>query len=269
MGENMNVIMMCGSKQSGKTTTATAIYAYHLTQVGAIPNAQIDSAGRMSIVFNKDKNEGMYFDIDNNDSEFLEYKDKYTAKYINHVGFADELKRTCNRLFGLDYNYLTGTDEQKNSPTHIKWSGIATLLPVHKRKALREANMYDSYMTHREFMETFGTDICRIIYPECHVNSAWQRLKVLNPDIGIITDCRFANEFEFIRNQRDIKLFSIRFLRNPHKSTAASETGLDSLEHDRFNLVVPEDLDMPTRNKMVISALIDHGFLSTVNIKAE
>ena len=52
----MHIILLCGGKQSGKTTSATAIYGYHLTQVGAIPNAQIDDSGRMSVIYDKEKN---------------------------------------------------------------------------------------------------------------------------------------------------------------------------------------------------------------------
>lgn len=265
----MKVLLLAGSKCSGKTTTATAIYGYHLVQQAIIPNAKIDDNGRMSIVFDKVNNKGIYFDIDCKDPEFLDYKNKYTAAHINHVAFADELKRVSADLFGLDYNKLIGTNDEKNELTHIKWVDMAKLLPVHVKKNLKELGILDRNMTHREFMESFGTDICRTIYQDCHVQAAWKKIRNLNPDIGIITDCRFAEEFIYSRAQNDVEFLSIRFLRNPFKSDAKSEIGLESLDNSVFDLVVPEDMSMKDRNEMVIKFLVDKKFLSTTNVKAE
>lgn len=261
--------MMCGAKCSGKTTTATAIYAYHLVQQGAIPNANIDDTGRMSIVFNKETNEGIYFDIDSMDSDFLQYKNSYTDAYINHVGFADELKRVSSNLFGLDFNKLIGTNDQKNELCHIEWENILKLVPQQKRAALKKKATNEKYMTNREFLEVFGTNICRVIYGDCHIQSAYKKLCSLAPDIGLITDCRFSNEFEFFEKIKDIEVVKIRLLRNVHKSTAESETGLDDISNDRFDLVVPEDLNLYKRNNMVIDFLVNKGVLSSSNIEAK
>lgn len=256
---------MCGSAQSGKSTTATAIYGYVLTGCGAIPNAQIDQEGRMSIVYDKEKNEGIFFDIDNNDPEFLDFKNRQTAKFINHVGFADQLKRTASQLFGLDYNLLVGSNDQKNELCHIKWSDMNKLLPGNKKR-----KNPPEFMTNREFLQTFGTEIARQIDSECHIRSAWNKLKSLSPQIGIIVDCRFSDEFEIIEQkakEENIELVSIRLLRNIHKSDHASETGLDSIDNSRFSLLVPEDLPIPERNALVINFLVEKNFLSNKNIK--
>lgn len=268
MGENMKIVLIGGSKQAGKTTTATAIYGFHLVQNGVIPNANIDENGRMNIVFNKDTNEGIYFDIDSREPSFLEYKNKYTSAYVNHVGFADELKRVCANQFGLTYSKLVGSNDEKNELCHIKWKNMAKLLPQQKKKEFKEFIDGDNFMTNRQFMEVLGTDIFRTIYPDCHINSAYDRLKMLNPDIGLITDCRFSNEFEFFENIKDYDVIKIRLKRNPHKSNVASEIGLNEISDDRFDLVVPEDLSLPDRNNMVIEFLISKNVLSSSNIKA-
>ncbi len=253
-----NVIVLCGSKCSGKTTAATAIYGYHLVQQGVIPNANFDANGRMSIVFNKEKQEGIYFDIDSNDLDFLEYKSVYVDKYINHVGFADELKYTAANLFGLDYNKLIGTNDEKNEVTHIKWADMNKLLPKKKQKTSNE------FMTNREFLEVFGTDICRTIMNNCHVSAAYKNLQKLNPDIGLITDCRFENEFTFFENIDNAIL--IRLLRNPYNSTVASEVGLKNISLDRYHLVIPEDKTLAEKNQIIIDYLIKNNVLDKINI---
>ena len=265
MGQNMKVVLLCGCKQSGKTTTATSIYGYLLTGCGAIPNAQIDENGQMSIVYDKEKNEGIIFDIDSEDPEFLEFKNRQTSQFINHVGFAYELKRTSSNLFGLDYSKLIGTNDQKNELCHIKWADMNKVLPGNKKR-----KNPPEFMTHREFLEVFGTLVAREIDPECHIRSAWNKLKTLNPQLGMFTDCRFSNEFEIVEQkakEEGIELLSIRFLRNPYKSDAPSEVGLDSIDNSRFSLLVPEDIPIPERNKLVIDFLVEKNFLSNKNIK--
>lgn len=265
----MKIILCAGSKSSGKTTTATAIYGYTLVQQGVIPNAYINDKGRMSIVFNKDTNEGIYFDIDSTEPSFLEYKNRYTNAYINHVGFADELKRTAAQQFGLNYNKLIGTDDEKNEKCHIKWCNMAKLLPPAKKKEFKEFIDADKFMTNRQFLEVLGTDIFRTIYEDCHINSAYKKLCALSPDIAILPDCRFANEFEFFEKITDHEVIKIKLSRNPFKSTVASEVGLASIEDSRFDLVAPEDMSLPDRNNLVINYLIERGVLSSTNIKAE
>ena len=269
MEKYMKIVMLCGAKSSGKTTTATAIYGYHLVQQGVIPNANINDKGRMSIVFDKEKNEGIYFDIDSTEPSFLEYKNKYTDAYINHAGFADELKRTAAKQFGLDFNKLIGTDDEKNEECHIKWRNIAKLLPTAKKKEFKEFIDADKFMTNRQFLEVLGTDIFRTIYEDCHINSAYNKLCELAPDIAIIPDCRFANEFEFFEKITDHEVIKIKLNRNPFKSTVASEVGLAPIDDSRFDLVVPEDMPLIDRNNLVINYLVERGVLSSINIKAE
>jgi len=260
----MKIVLLAGSKSSGKTTAATAIYGYHLTQIGSIPNASIDELGRMSIMFNESTKEGIYFDIDDKSPEFLDYKNKHTAQHINHVGFADELKRVACDLFGLDYTKITGTNDQKNEASHIKWEDMLKVLPGNKRKLFKDKK---GPMTNREFLETFGTDICRSIYGDCHVLSAYKKLVELNPDIGLITDCRFENEFEFKEFQNNPDVLRIRLLRNPFKSNSESEKGLENIPLDKFDLVVPEDATLKEKNNMVINFLIKRGILSSGSIR--
>lgn len=265
----MHIILLCGSKQSGKTTSATAIYGYHLTQVGAIPNAQIDDAGRMSIVYDKENNRGIYFDIDSVDEEFLRFKRNYCDKYINHIGFADELKIICSNLFQLDYNKITGTNAQKQELCQITWGNIYKTLAgstVKKIKKIYGEFSNESLLTNRQFMEIFGTFICRSIYEDCHVLSAYKKIKSLDSQIVINTDCRFENEFCIFEKDPDV--IKIRLMRDNENSLAPSERGLDNIDNSRFNLVVDNrDMSMQEKNNTIIKYLLSRNILSEKDIE--
>lgn len=278
MGENkVKLVLLCGGKTSGKTSAATAIYGYHLTSVGAIPNASIDELGKMSIVYNKEENTGIYFDIDDKSPELLNWREKYINHYVNHVGFADELKLSAANLFGLDYNKLIGTNEEKNEACHILWGNMLKLLsgPIKKQvkeiyfPTVSEKDFSQTLMTNRQFMEVYGTFICRTIYEICHINSAYNKLKIFNPQIGIITDCRFQNEFEFFEKLHSEEVYKIKLKRNSaDKSIAVSETGLMDVSDDRFDLVVDnENMTMAEKNNIIIDFLISKGALSKEGVQ--
>lgn len=265
----MHIILLCGGKQSGKTTSATAIYGYHLTQVGAIPNAQIDDSGRMSVIYDKEKNQGIYFDIDSRDPEFLKFKRNYCDKYITHVGFADELKRVCASLFQLDYDKITGTNEQKQELSTITWGNIYKTLSSRALKKIKKiyGDFEDnSYLTNRQFMEVFGTFVCRSIYEECHILSAYKKIKSLDSQIVINTDCRFENEFCVF--EKDPNVIKIRLMRDTEKSQALSERGLDNIDSSRFDLVVDNhDMSMQEKNMIIIKYLLSKNILSEKDIE--
>jgi hypothetical protein len=266
MGDHMKIVLLCGSKESGKTTAATAIYGYQLVARGAIPNAQFDELGRMRVVYNEKTNQGILFDIDDQNEQFLEFKRSHFDSYVNHASFADQLKNTSQNLFGLDGALIRGTNDDKNRDSHIKWENMAKLLGGPKQVELKKANKLDKLMTNREFLEVFGTDICRTIDPECHIRSAYNKLVNLNPEIGIIPDCRFDNELLFFDNKPGV--FRIKFSRNVHKSNAPSEVGLDSLDDSKFDLVIDNgDLPVDQKNKMVIDFLIRVGVLDSKTVK--
>lgn len=265
----MHIILLCGSKQSGKTTSATAIYGYHLTQVGAIPNAQIDDNGRMSIVYNKETNQGIYFDIDSKDEQFLKFKETYCDKYINHVGFADELKIVCANLFQLDYKKITGTNKEKEEFCKITWGDIYKTLSsnlVKKIKKIYGEKETGSFLTNRQFMEIFGSSVCRSIMEDCHVLSAYEKIKSMDSEIIITTDCRFENEFLVF--EKDPNVIKIRLLRDKEHSQALSERGLDSIDNSRFDLVVDnQEMSMQEKNMIIIKYLLSRKVLSEKDIE--
>lgn len=262
----MKLVIIGGSKQSGKTTAGTAIYGYALASNGLIPNAKFDDQGQMRIVYREETNEGIIFDIDSQDEEFVKFKNDTFGHLINHANFADELKNTSANLFGLDPIKIRGTNAQKNEPSHIKWSNIYKFLSAQQKKKFKDK--IDDYMTNREFLEVFGTDIAREIDPLCHIRSAYEKLVRLNPKIGLILDLRFENELDFFDDKKDV--YTIRLNRKIEKSDKPSEIGLDHLPASRFSL----DLDntkmtVMEKNQEIINFLIQVGVLTKQNVKVE
>jgi len=265
-----DLIVLFGKKQSGKTTSATAIYGYHLTQRGIIPNAEFDEDGVMSVIYNKDKDEGIIFDIDSRDPEMVSFYRQNIWAHVKHVSFADALKESCIKLFSLDPKLVYGTNDDKNSETHLKIENICKLLPP-ERAAHFLSKGYKN-LTIRKLLEIFGTEICRTIDDDCHIRSAHTELIRLNPEIGIIPDGRFSNEFRYFQKikkarKSGTRVWLIKHARSVHKSDAPSETGMPEIDEKEFDLVIPEGLNMVNKNNLLVNFLVDNKVLSSTGVQ--
>jgi hypothetical protein len=105
----------------------------------------------------------------------------------------------------------------------------------------------DSYtLTPRLMLQLLGTDCARkIIHPNTWANAFWADYKIENNPKWIITDCRFPNEADSIKERNGI---IIRVERgNIKSSNHPSETGLDDYK----------DFDYVIQNNGTIEELID------------
>lgn len=266
-----DLIVLYGKKQSGKTTSATAIYGYYLTQKGVLPNAEFDEDGQMSVVYNKEKNEGIIFDIDSREDYMLDFYAKNVWPHIKHQSFADALKQSCINLFSLNPKLIYGTNEDKNQNTHILWSDLSALIPEHSVR-YQELKNKTGYVTHRELLEVFGTEICRTIDSLCHIRSAYTQLQRTNPTIGIIPDGRFMNEFDFFyklkhQKKNGTKVHLIKHKRSVFQSTAQSEQEIENIPDEKFDLVVPPEMNIVDKNKFVINFLIKNKVLNSSGVQ--
>lgn len=268
-------IILFGTKSSGKTTTATAIYGLALTQKGIIPNANFDEYGKMTIIYDQTTQQGVEFNIDTREPHLLDFFRKNVWDYVKHASFADALKESVARIFSIDLNLIYGSEKDKNTETHIKMSDIIQFIPEDRRAHYQDKG--HKYATVRKLLEIFGTDICRALDDECHIRSAHTALELANPEIGIIQDGRFENEFYYSQEERDRNAKSgvepcvhlIKLRRRPYQSSAPSEAGLPTIDESLFDLVVPEDLTMAEKNNFVIEYLTNKGALSKSGVHIE
>lgn len=265
-----HVILFVGSLQSGKTTSAAAIYGYYLTQLGLIPNCSFDEDGRMSIVYNKNTNEGIHLDIDTEDQTILKFMEDYFWGQIKHFSFATQLKDSIIKLFSIDRKCLYGTNEDKNKETHILWDNVLPLVSPKRRKDLSKYS--GTKMTGRHLMQIFGTDICRAIDESCHIRSAFSSAKQVNPDIAIFPDGRFEDEFTFFddmkKSQNDFKVWTIKLKRMKFKTNDPMEQGAPGIPDSRYDLVIDnENMSIIDKNEKLINFLIKNNVLSTTTVE--
>ena len=265
-----HVILFVGSLQSGKTTSASAIYGYHLTQLGLIPNCSFDEYGKMSIIYDKNTNAGIYLDIDTNDNNIIKFMEDNFWQHVRHFSFASNFKDSLSKIFSIDRNMLYGSNEDKNKETHIPWDNM---LPLLSKKRYEELKIHaGKKMTGRQLMQVFGTDICRQIDEPCHIRSTFNFAQSVNPDIAIFPDGRFEDEFEFFENlrntQNEYKVWLIKLKRMKFKSNDPMEQGAAGIDESRYDLVIDnENLPIVEKNEILINFLLKNNVLSSTNIE--
>lgn len=269
-----HLIISYAAKQAGKTTGATALYGYYLTSLGVTPNAHFDDNGRMSVVYNKKTNEGIYYDIDDDSPEMVDFNSKNVWGHIKHESFATALKDSIVSLFGIKREYIYGTDEDKNRATHIKWDDVFPLLT--QERAMRNEYKSGTNLTIRELCQVFGTDMCRAIDEDCHLRSAVNKLITGTQTISLIPDGRFSNEFFYFNKPEakellgDTKVWRIKYTRNSALDNPPGEQGLPEVDESLYDLVVDNrNITVLEKNEIVVDFFIKMGVLSKTGVSKE
>lgn len=214
----MLIIAVSGRKQSGKSTAGNLIYALFMAQLGICEQIRLDADGKIWIsdLLGQNAYEGIfnpqYISNNTNDININKVFDILNPK-IQIYNFADMLKQNiCMGVLGLTYDQCYGSDEDKNIITNYSIDG--------------------KLASSRDLMQYIGTDVFRKMHPDIWVNATIQKIKKDNPEIAIITDCRFPNEVDIIKsNQGKV----IRLTRDPFQSDHISENILDRTNYDWSN----------------------------------
>lgn len=182
---------------------------------------------------------------------FLQEKlsNNYTKTvYVYH--FADKLKEFCIDYLDLPRELVYGTDEQKNTLSHLRWiqmpfyermrqkyalgrteHGVCTYL-----QALAEFDLLhmenDGLMTIREVLQYIGTEEFRESYGgDYWIKQLDKKIKKDSPDISIICDCRFPEEVLWGKENGVV----IKLTRGLVGDAHSSETALDAEHFDQSN----------------------------------
>jgi hypothetical protein len=212
------IIGFSGKKQSGKTTSGNFILSLFLMELKIASSAYLDAEGR--IVVSDLLGQKHYGGI--LDTTFSNANDYVIGQVINKLSpvariysFADVLKQDiCMNVLGLSYDQCYGSDENKNSPTNLVWPNT------------------DNPMSARDVMQYVGTDVFRKMKSSVWVDATMNRIKKDNPKIALITDCRFPNEVQAIK---DYGGRVVRLTKDPYQSDHISETILDANVYDWSN----------------------------------
>lgn len=267
MEKDMKEICLFGTKQSGKTTTATAIYGYIAVQKEVVPVVKFNDQGEMFVEYADGT--GFKFDIDTQEENIRTFYAHNVYKYVMHASYADKLKHVVSLMFGVPLEKLYGSDDDKNSPSEITWKMMNKLVDTSYYKGKHKVN---DPMTYRQLLEVFGTDVLRVIDPDVHIKGAFKTLEKWQPEVAILPDGRFLNEFEFCEKRKladPDNVCLIKHSRSVLKSSAKSENGLKNIDNDRYDLIVPDDLNMIEKNELVIKYLVDNNFLENKKVKID
>jgi hypothetical protein len=225
------IIGISGRKQAGKNTVANYINGTVLIKHGMIQDFYIDLEGQLIVQTNDQNNNTGYgiFDVTRKDEQFIQYAERSLWPYIKTYHFADPLKEMCVNLFNLDPQNVYGNDAQKNKLTTINWESVPDNI-----------NNKTGPMTHREFLEHFGTQVVRKIYHNAWSEFALKRILKEQSEVAIIPDVRFPNEVEIIKKYGGIV---IRLTRNVYNSVSESESSLDQSKFDwnNFDYILDND----------------------------
>lgn len=204
------IIGFAGKKQSGKNTAANVLHGEILSDYQMVQDWNIDQHGKLWIE-TKDAKDNVgwgEFDVTRKDEEFVMWAERNMYPYIKCYSFADALKSICHNLFGLTYEQCYGTDDQKNTIVpHLLWENMPGVLTdeshlMSTKVPLSWLNIIfhePGPMTAREFMQFFGTNICRKMHGPIWINATINKIRQEGSTLSIIPDVRFPNEVEAIR----------------------------------------------------------------------
>ena len=250
------ILGIAGAKQSGKTTAMKFLHGYQLRLNDVVEKFLMNEDGDIYVNGVTINNEGEeedtvgILDIERKDPEFMEWAEYNVWPFVKTYSFADPLKIIAIQLFGLTEKQCFGTDDDKNTPINIKWEE----LPNVTKKT--------GFMTAREFLQYFGTDICRKIKPTVWTDSCLTRIQQDNSELAIVPDVRFPNEIDAIQKAggRVIKL-----TRRPYQDDHSSETSLDSKDvTDKFDYVLDNSkMNIDETNMELLKVLKEWEWLKT------
>ena len=122
---------------------------------------------------------------------------------------------------------------------------------------LNEGKKKKGKMTAREFLQFFGTEVCRNIYNDIWAERLIKDIELESSLLAVVDDVRFSNEVECIQNAGG-KV--VRLTRQPHSDSHASETELDSYED--FDAVIDnQNMNINETNQEIIKLLEEWGWL--------
>ncbi len=111
--------------------------------------------------------------------------------------FAHALKEDVERIFGIPFDKLDGTDAQKNEESRIKWTDFNWAY-WNERKRIGVDPV--GFMTNRQIMQYYGgmmrEEINKNIWVDRVINNDDHNIKFSASHYIIIPDGRFLNELE-------------------------------------------------------------------------
>ena len=269
------ILAFAGNKQSGKTTCSNFIHGYQLRSHNIVDNFSVTDKGQLVVgtqfIDSKGEKElgHALLDVKRVDLEFSEWAAYNMWPYVKSYSFADPRKNIATELFDIKEESVRGTDIQKNTKIPISWESMPGVITCAKAAKLAPVKklindgvlMYHKKgkMTAREFLQFFGSEICRKIYEEIWVSRLVKDVESEGSLLAVIDDCRYPNEAEAIQNAggKVVKLTRSNY-KDSHKSENAFE------EDYEFDAVIHnENMSIQETHIELIKVIESWGWLGT------
>jgi len=224
------IIGFAGKIGSGKTTQMRFLHGFFMKHLIPSPfdisktltdNYKITHDGKLHI--HAQFEDGLGFgeiDVRSKDPGMYSFLSEAVYPYIKGYSVADTLKSIAIQLFDIPEECIYGSQQEKLKETHLRWEDWPT-------------SGNTGNMTGREFMQNFGTNICRRLYPDIWINATTKSIFNDSPQYAVIDDVRFDNEREIIQSSDGVVLYLDRV---EGESSHESE---NSITKEKCDFVVP------------------------------
>lgn len=278
----MKILGISAKKQGGKNSSANHLNGVILKKNRIISDFNLLESGELNVLteFEEGFQDWGLLDLYRRDVAFLNAAEDRIFPYVKNYSFADSLKEAAVNLFGLKPESVWGTDAQKMEKTHLLWEnmpGVTTHKTpedtVDEEVAGRLGKYYEKVlggviyheagpMSGREFLQFFGTEIGRKMYPPIWVNATINKIMAEQSGLAIVTDVRFPDEVSAIQNAGG---YVIRLDRNMFPDDRhPSEISLDPEVYDwsSFDTVIHnQDLSLADSCKLVEKFARSHNLV--------
>ena len=243
------ILGFAGKKQSGKNTCCNFLQMLKFHEYGVCKNASLNEQGQILVsdLFGEKVSGSDWIPLTEEYVDISQLLESFRPCKI--YAFADVLKEFSVDVLGLEYNQVYGTNEEKNSPTHLLWENM----PTGNNKGP---------MTGREILQYFGSDICRKMYENIWFDACIRRIRKDNPELALISDVRFSNEIAGVQKEGGIVFGLPRDIVNGKDTHSSEQVDLSLCDY-----VLPEgNIDTTTKTLYkIITENNIHPFRSKVS----
>jgi hypothetical protein len=243
------ILGFAGKKQSGKNTCCNFLQMLKFHEYGVCKNASLNEQGQILVsdLFGEKVSGSDWIPITEEYVDISQLLESFRPCKI--YAFADVLKEFAVDVLGLEYNQVYGTNEEKNSPTHLLWENM----PTGNNKGP---------MTGREILQYFGSDICRKMYENIWFDACIRRIRKDKPELALISDVRFPNEIKGVQNEGGVVFGLPRDIVNGKDTHSSEQVDLSLCDY----LLPKGDIDTTTKAlyKIIIENSI-HPFRAKVS----
>lgn len=228
---NKLTVIFSGKKESGRNSASQFVFSEFLNRKIGKARFALEKVGKDVLVIDTFKGDHTVpTNFPNPTATHI--ADTYSVKVYS---FSDPVRQFCIDSLGLDSAQCYGSDDDRNSVTHISWDDFFDQIREkysRPRRGTGGNKPASGFMTAREVMDVVENEIFRRLDSNCWARSLYSLIQREGHELAIINDASRPNEVT-MGSESGAK--AIRLLRNVSKE---NDTVLDELPLGEYDLVV-------------------------------